>query len=69
MSGKAGLLYRLSDAGNVYVSYGATATPPGTANFTLSAQPNNQNNPASIRSGRSTTRPAASGTWPRGVCR
>jgi len=44
-SGKAGLLYRLTDAANVYVSYGSTVTPPGTANFTLSAQPNNQNNP------------------------
>ena len=25
--------------------YGTTKTPPGTANFTLSSQPNNQNNP------------------------
>ena len=45
ISGKAGVLYRLSDAANVYVSYGSAVTPPGTANFTLSAQPNNQNNP------------------------
>ena len=30
---------------NVYFSYGSAVTPPGTANFTLSAQPNNQNNP------------------------
>jgi catecholate siderophore receptor len=37
VSGKAGVLYSLTDAANV--------TPPGTANFTLSAQPNNQNNP------------------------
>ena len=44
-SGKAGVLYRLTDAANLYVSYGSTVTPPGTANFTLSAQPNNQNNP------------------------
>ena len=44
-SGKAGLLYRLTDAANVYLSYGSTVTPPGTANFTLSSQPNNQNNP------------------------
>ena len=44
-SGKAGVLYRLTDAANVYVSYGSTVTPPGTANFTLSTQPNNQNNP------------------------
>ena len=44
-SGKAGLLYRLTDMANVYVSYGSSVTPPGTANFTLSSQPNNQNNP------------------------
>ena len=44
-SGKAGVLYRLTDAANLYLSYGSTVTPPGTANFTLSAQPNNQNNP------------------------
>ena len=44
-SGKAGLLYRLTDLANVYLSYGSTVTPPGTANFTLSSQPNNQNNP------------------------
>ena len=45
VSGKAGVLYRLTDQANVYVSYGSAVTPPGTANFTLSAQPNNQNNP------------------------
>jgi catecholate siderophore receptor len=45
-SGKIGLLYRINAAGNVYVSYGTAITPPGTANFTLSAQPNNQNNPS-----------------------
>lgn len=45
VSGKAGLLYRLTDAANVYFSYGSSITPPGTTNFTLSAQPNNQNNP------------------------
>jgi catecholate siderophore receptor len=44
-SGKAGLLYRLADEANIYLSYGSTVTPPGTANFTLSSQPNNQNNP------------------------
>jgi catecholate siderophore receptor len=44
-SGKAGLLYRLTDTANVYLSYGSSVTPPGTANFTLSTQPNNQNNP------------------------
>ena len=45
ISGKAGALYQLAPAANVYVSYGSTVTPPGTANFTLSSQPNNQNNP------------------------
>ena len=44
-SGKAGLLYQLTSMANVYLSYGSTVTPPGTANFTLSSQPNNQNNP------------------------
>ena len=45
MSGKAGVLFKATATGNVYVSYGSTVTPPGTANFTLSAQANNQNNP------------------------
>jgi catecholate siderophore receptor len=45
MSGKVGVLYRINGAGNAYVSYGTSVTPPGNANFTLSAQPNNQNNP------------------------
>ncbi|HLG54238.1 MAG TPA: TonB-dependent siderophore receptor [Vicinamibacterales bacterium] len=45
VSGKVGLLYRISASGNAYVSYGTTVTPPGNANFTLSAQQNNQNNP------------------------
>jgi catecholate siderophore receptor len=45
VSGKIGALYKLTANGNAYVSYGTTKTPPGTANFTLSAQPNNQNNP------------------------
>jgi catecholate siderophore receptor len=44
-SGKAGILYRLTGEANLYLSYGTAVTPPGTANFTLSAQPNNQNNP------------------------
>ena len=45
-SGKAGVLYQAHQhAANVYLSYGSTVTPPGTANFTLSTQPNNQNNP------------------------
>ena len=45
LSGKVGLLYRVNAYGNVYVSYGTAITPPGNANFTLSAQANNQNNP------------------------
>jgi catecholate siderophore receptor len=45
VSGKASLLYRISNAGNAYVAYGTSVTPPGNANFTLSTQPNNQNNP------------------------
>jgi len=44
-SGKGGLLFRLNDLGNVYGSVGRTVTPPGTANFTLSAADNNANNP------------------------
>jgi catecholate siderophore receptor len=45
VSGKASVLYRINNAGNAYVAYGTSVTPPGNANFTLSAQPNNQNNP------------------------
>ena len=44
-SGKAGVLFRPAANGNIYFSYGTSVTPPGTANFTLSVQPNNQNNP------------------------
>ena len=46
MSGKASVLDRVAPQGNVYVAYGTSVTPPGTANFTLSAQANNQNNPS-----------------------
>jgi catecholate siderophore receptor len=45
LSGKAGVLFKAARTGNVYASYGTMVTPPGTANFTLSAQPNNQNSP------------------------
>jgi len=44
-SGKVGLVFKATESGSVYVSYGTTVTPPGAANFTLSAQANNQNNP------------------------
>jgi catecholate siderophore receptor len=46
VSGKAGVVFRAAETGNLYVSYGTSVTPPGTANFTLSAQVNNQNNPS-----------------------
>ena len=46
VSGKAGVLFRASANGNVYASFGTSVTPPGSANFTLSAQANNQNNPS-----------------------
>ena len=45
VSGKAGLVFRLNDRGNLYVSYGSSLTPPGSANFQLNAAPTNQNNP------------------------
>jgi catecholate siderophore receptor len=45
VSGKASVLFRINNAGNAYVAYGTSVTPPGNANFTLSTQPNNQNNP------------------------
>jgi catecholate siderophore receptor len=45
VSGKASVLYRINNAGNAYVAYGTSVTPPGNANFTLSTQANNQNNP------------------------
>jgi catecholate siderophore receptor len=45
VSGKIGVLYHLTPTGNVYVSYGTSAVPPGGANFALSTQPNNANNP------------------------
>jgi catecholate siderophore receptor len=45
VSGKVGLLFRATETGNVYFSYGSVVTPPGTANFALNAQVNNQNNP------------------------
>ena len=58
-SGKAGLLYQLTSAANVYLWFGSTVTPPGTANFTLSSQPNNQNNPNVDPQNPATTRSAA----------
>ncbi len=45
VSGKAGLVFRLNAQGNLYVSYGSSLTPPGSANFALNAGATNQNNP------------------------
>ena len=45
VSGKAGLVFRLNEQGNLYVSYGSSLTPPGSANFALNAGATNQNNP------------------------
>ena len=45
VSGKIGVNYRVTPTGNLYVSYGTSATPPGSANFALSTQANNVNNP------------------------
>lgn len=45
VSGKAGLVYRLSGQGNLYASYGSSLTPPGSSNFQLNANLTNQNNP------------------------
>jgi catecholate siderophore receptor len=45
VSGKAGIVYRLNDLGNLYASFGSSLTPPGSANFQLNANAANQNNP------------------------
>ncbi len=45
VSAKAGLVYRLNNQGNLYVSYGSSLTPPGSTNFQLNAGATNQNNP------------------------
>jgi catecholate siderophore receptor len=45
VSGKAGVLYRLTERGNLYASYGSSVTPPGSANFQLNTAEGNQNNP------------------------
>jgi catecholate siderophore receptor len=46
VSGKGGILFRASQNGNLYASFGTSLTPPGGANFTLSTQVNNVNNPS-----------------------
>jgi catecholate siderophore receptor len=45
VSGKAGVVFRINDLGNIYASYGSSLTPPGSANFQLNAGAANQNNP------------------------
>jgi catecholate siderophore receptor len=45
LTGKAGVLFRFTSSANAYFGYGTSVAPPGTANFTLNSQPNNQNNP------------------------
>ncbi|MCC6232769.1 MAG: TonB-dependent siderophore receptor [Verrucomicrobiales bacterium] len=45
LSAKAGLAFKPQPNGTVYFSYGRTLTPPGTANFNLSTNLNNANNP------------------------
>src|SRR5690606_13286017 len=40
-----GLVYKPVEAGSIYVSAATTMTPPGGANFTLSGNENNANNP------------------------
>lgn len=45
-SWKAGVVYKPLENGSVYVSYGTSQTPPGSADFALSATATNQNNSA-----------------------
>ncbi|UGQ45051.1 catecholate siderophore receptor Fiu [Massilia endophytica] len=42
---KAGVLYKPATNGSVYLSYANSKTPPGSANFSLSATAGNINNP------------------------
>ena len=43
---KVGLLYKPVANGSIYLSHATSQQPPGGANFTFSANANNQNNPA-----------------------
>lgn len=45
VSWKAGAVYKPADIGSVYVAYATSQTPPGSANFSLNASPDNINNP------------------------
>jgi catecholate siderophore receptor len=46
LSWKVGAVYKPVESGSVYASYATSQTPPGSANFALSATANNQNNSA-----------------------
>src|SRR5690606_35938686 len=46
LSWKVGAVYKPVTNGSIYASYATSQTPPGSANFALSATPGNQNNGA-----------------------
>lgn len=46
LSWKAGLLYKPADNGSIYAAYSTSQTPPGSANFSLSASAGNLNGPS-----------------------
>lgn len=46
LSWKAGVVFKPVTNGSIYVSYGTSETPPGSADFALSGTENNQNNSA-----------------------
>lgn len=46
LSWKVGAVYKPVSNGSIYASYATSQTPPGSANFVLSATANNQNNAA-----------------------
>lgn len=46
LSWKVGAVYKPVSNGSIYASYATSQTPPGSANFLLSATANNQNNAA-----------------------
>lgn len=47
LSWKTGVLFKPATNGSIYASYATSYTPPGSANFALTATANNQNNGAS----------------------
>lgn len=46
LSWKTGILFKPATNGSIYAAYATSYTPPGSANFALSATANNQNNGA-----------------------